>query len=128
MILQLSFLRNPTAQPLTVDWAWACWQAQFGQPEIKLGVIPGAGGTQRLTKAVGKSKAMELALTGEFMGAAEAESYNLVSRVVPADDLSASRHPYTTQASAKSLLGRCSRTCGAFGKNERAAAPAVAAV
>ena len=94
MALSSRSFGNPTAQPLTVGWAWARWQAQFGQPEIKLGVIPGAGGTQRLTKAVGKSKAMELALTGEFMGAAEAESYNLVSRVVPADDLSAPRHPH----------------------------------
>jgi enoyl-CoA hydratase len=61
--------------------------AKFGQPEIKLGVIPGIGGSQRLTRAVGKAKAMELCLTGRNMDAEEAERAGLVSRIVPAADL-----------------------------------------
>jgi enoyl-CoA hydratase len=61
--------------------------ARFGQPEIKLGVMPGAGGTQRLIRQVGKAKAMELCLTGRMMDAAEAERANLVARVVPAASL-----------------------------------------
>ena len=61
--------------------------AKFGQPEIKLGVIPGIGGTQRLTRAVGKAKAMDLVLTGRLMDAAEAERSGLVARVVPAANL-----------------------------------------
>nr|WP_221333328.1 enoyl-CoA hydratase [Nocardia transvalensis] len=61
--------------------------AKFGQPEIKLGVIPGMGGSQRLTRAVGKAKAMDLVLTGRNMGAEEAERAGLVARIVPAADL-----------------------------------------
>ncbi len=69
------------------DFIIAADTARFGQPEIKLGIVPGAGGTQRLPRAVGKSKAMDMLLTARMMAAAEAESAGLVSRVVPADKL-----------------------------------------
>lgn len=69
------------------DLIIAADNAKFGQPEIKLGVIPGIGGTQRLSRAVGKAKAMDLILTGRMMDAAEAEKSGLVARVVPAADL-----------------------------------------
>ena len=69
------------------DFIIAADTARFGQPEIKLGIIPGAGGTQRLPRAVGKSKAMDMVLTGRTMDAAEAERAGLVSRVVAADHL-----------------------------------------
>jgi enoyl-CoA hydratase len=69
------------------DIIFAAEGARFGQPEIKLGIIPGAGGTQRLPRAVGKAKAMDLVLTGRMMDAAEAERAGLVSRVVPAERL-----------------------------------------
>jgi enoyl-CoA hydratase len=69
------------------DFIIAADNAKFGQPEIKLGVIPGIGGSQRLTRAVGKAKAMEMCLTGRMMDAEEAERAGLVARIVPAADL-----------------------------------------
>ncbi|MBA3896495.1 MAG: enoyl-CoA hydratase [Sphingomonadaceae bacterium] len=72
---------------MMADFIIAADSAKFGQPEIKLGVGPGMGGSQRLTRAVGKAKAMEMCLTGRMMDAAEAERSGLVARVVPAADL-----------------------------------------
>ncbi len=69
------------------DFIIAAESAKFGQPEIKLGVIPGSGGTQRLTRFVGKSKSMDMCLTGRMMDAQEAERSGLVSRIVPNDQL-----------------------------------------
>ncbi|SED83907.1 short chain enoyl-CoA hydratase [Arthrobacter alpinus] len=72
---------------MIADFIIAADNAKFGQPEIKLGVIPGMGGSQRLTRAIGKAKAMEMVLTGRVMGAVEAEQAGLVARVVPVDSL-----------------------------------------
>jgi enoyl-CoA hydratase len=72
---------------MMADFIIAGDNAQFGQPEIKLGVTPGMGGSQRLTHAIGKAKSMEMCLTGRMMGAAEAERSGLVARVVPAGEL-----------------------------------------
>jgi enoyl-CoA hydratase len=72
---------------MMADFIIAADTAKFGQPEIKLGIAPGMGGSQRLTRAVGKAKAMEMCLTGRMMDAAEAERAGLVARIVPAADL-----------------------------------------
>ena len=74
---------------MMADFIIASENAKFGQPEIKLGVAPGMGGSQRLTRAIGKSKAMEMCLTGRMMGAEEAERSNLVAKIAPHDELMA---------------------------------------
>jgi enoyl-CoA hydratase len=84
------------------DFILAADTARFGQPEIKLGVMPGMGGSQRLTRAVGKAKAMEMCLTGRMMDAAEAERAGLVARVIPAADLMAQAMATASQVAGMS--------------------------
>lgn len=86
------------------DFIIAADTAKFGQPEINLGVIAGLGGTQRLTRFVGKAKSMDMHLTGRFMDAAEAERSGLVSRVVPAKDLLAEVRKAAVKIAAKSQI------------------------
>ena len=86
------------------DFILCAENAKFGQPEINLGVMPGAGGTQRLTRFVGKSKAMEMNLTGRFMDAAEAERSGLVSRVLPTESLVDEAVATAAKIAEKSLI------------------------
>ncbi len=85
------------------DMIYAADTAKFGQPEIKLGVLPGAGGTQRLPRAIGKAKAMDMCLTSRFMDAAEAERSGLVARIIPADKLLEETLAAATQIAGFSL-------------------------
>ena len=85
---------------MSCDMIFAADTARFGQPEVKLGILPGAGGTQRLPRAVGKAKAMDLCLTGRMMDAAEAEQAGLVARVYPAERLLEE-----TQQAAQTIAG-----------------------
>lgn len=86
------------------DFIIAADTAKFGQPEVNLGVLPGMGGSQRLTRAIGKAKAMEMCLTGRMMGAEEAERSGLVARVVAADDLLAEAAEVAATIAAKSKV------------------------
>ena len=89
---------------MACDFIIASDTAKFGQPEINLGVVAGIGGTQRLTRFVGKSKSMDMHLTGRFMDAAEAERCGLVSRVFPAKDLLVETRKIATKIAEKSVL------------------------
>ena len=89
---------------LLCDFILAADTARFGLPEVNLGIIPGMGGTQRLTRAVGKSKAMEMVLTGRFITAVEAEAQGLVARVLPAAELEAEALKTAATIAAKSQL------------------------
>lgn len=86
------------------DFIIAADTARFGQPEINIGLMPGAGGTQRMARFIGKAKTMDLCLTGRFMEAQEAERCGLVSRVVPADELMATAFAAAEVIASKSLL------------------------
>lgn len=88
---------------LMCDFILAADNARFGQPEIKLGVLPGMGGTQRLTRAVGKAKAMEMCLTGRMIDAVEAERAGLVARIVPQEQLLDEALKVAAGIAAKSL-------------------------
>ena len=85
---------------MTCDMIVAAEDAQFGQPEIKIGIMPGAGGTQRLTRAIGKAKAMELILTGRSIDAREADRLGLVTTVVPNDDVFGAAHALAARIAA----------------------------
>ncbi|SEI70685.1 enoyl-CoA hydratase [Allopseudospirillum japonicum] len=87
---------------MACDFILAAENAKFGQPEVNIGTLPGAGGTQRLTRAVGKAKAMEMCLTGRMMDAQEAERAGLVSRIVPLADLEAEALKVATKIAAQS--------------------------
>lgn len=89
---------------MTADFIIAADTAKFGQPEVNLGIVAGLGGTQRLTRAVGKAKSMEMHLTGRFMEAEEAERAGLVSRVVPAKKLMEEANAAAQRIAEKSLL------------------------
>jgi len=94
------------------DILLAADNAKFGQPEIRLGVIPGIGGSQRLTRAIGKAKAMDLCLTGRVMDVQEAERAGLVSRIVPVDELAAlALSVATTVASYSSPIAAMAKEC-----------------
>ena len=86
------------------DFIIAADNAKFGQPEVQIGIIPGAGGSQRLTRLVGKSKAMDMCLTGRMMDAAEAERAGLVARVVPAAELMDEALKVAKKIASSSLL------------------------
>ncbi|WP_417223019.1 enoyl-CoA hydratase-related protein [Amphritea sp.] len=87
---------------MACDFIIAADSAKFGQPEVSIGTMPGAGGTQRLTKSVGKAKAMEMCLTGRMMGAEEAERAGLVARIVAADELAEQALKTATKIAAMS--------------------------
>jgi enoyl-CoA hydratase len=95
---------------MSCDMIVAGEDAQFGQPEIRIGVMPGAGGTQRLTRAIGKARAMEMILTGRMMGAREAEAHGLITRVVPSEaTLDAALELATVVASQAPLAARAAK-------------------
>ena len=92
---------------MTCDMLVASETAQFGQPEIRIGTMPGAGGTQRLTRAVGKAKAMEMVLTGEFISAREAHRVGLVNRVVPVGQYLEEAYRLAATIAAMSPVAAC---------------------